>query len=121
MTPEQVQQLIDALQKIAPALWASLVRQALISGLRDLFFGLGLLLLPLVVVRLMRPMYLPPDDDYESSDHEEGRTIVRTLTILFSIASVLIGLMILWDAVGYLANPEFAALKYLLTTLGKGG
>jgi uncharacterized membrane protein YdbT with pleckstrin-like domain len=121
--------LSSTLEKVAPQVWRVMVRQQYAKAISMLILPWGFLLLIIFYLVIIKKIWKTPKTKADLEDEtlhiEDGPDIIprRWLTIyipfLAGIIVVIVGLFSLSDALLYLINPEYYAIKDLLEMILK--
>jgi hypothetical protein len=107
-----IQQLIDLLKSLSPALWQTLVKQAYSEAfyklLWGIFFGVGVIISSKVYA-------YGKNDEQEYSAWDEHGWVAIVVGAFLGLAS----LLCLTSAIQWFINPEFYAVRWLLATVIK--
>lgn len=119
MSPTDIAKILDELTlRFGPTggyVYQLAIREVYVeSGLAIAWLGVGILigLLGLVVTRKTRP------DKYVSNDDKDNRDLIVVVLSTFYACSMVIATMNFAFTVGNLFNPEFAAIRLILRSIG---
>jgi hypothetical protein len=111
------------IQNIAPHLWRIMIIQQYTKAVGDLVIPFGLLIIAISYLVIIRKMWKPCDEDTKwerkyttYSDTFTAQIIFRT--IIPTIAVIICGVVFMFylsDSIKYLINPEYYAVKDILT------
>ena len=108
--------IVGYLEKAAPWVWKTMIRQQYATAIMRLVVPTGMLVLTLILVTLARKKILKPRQGYDSwTDSEWGMFSFRTVIPI--IATTAFGLWFLErlsDSIALFINPEYYALKDLI-------
>ena|SRR3990167_7014669 len=118
MTEELLQKLIDIVLNTAPELWRIAVRQVIVNGVRNaLFFIISMIAIFIFpkVLRRLEEEYRRAKNDPERyhADEEFPYMVGKIFAWVFLGIAVLVAFLTLDATIGYLANPEYYAIKVL--------
>ena len=125
MTPEQVQQIIDLLTNVGGSLaskgYEIAFRQIIIESIMWTIVSVFLIIIPTMAgVRVRSWINRKEEDGNHFVNDESDRSMVTVLTWLGTSFMWLIGSLILVDNVVRLLNPQWYAIKYLLSAVTGG-
>jgi len=123
---QSLQQLIEAIKNIAPMVWSALIRQSYIDGALGLAWIIAGVIL-FVKFSLPAPhkvahyhgVYLDADT---GSDKEQFAAIMSAVWFCGGIVSLIVfvvAIAMINTTVTSLVNPEFSAIKYLISVVTK--
>lgn len=105
-----LEQLAIAFNTTVDAIYPILIKQAYVSGIMDLLFGIALILLAVAIATII---YKKWEAIYES----DMEFIVVVIALIFSLVAVFIIPISIFSGITTLANPEYWALKDILSRL----
>ena len=105
-----VLQLAGWVEGVAPEVWAIMMRQALVQGIKNIFGVVIALVMTICLTLVFKGCYKQYKDEYDSLLLEMGMTFSG---IGIGI-SVIVFCVMLADAIGYLFNPQYYALKGII-------
>jgi len=116
MVGKAVASISSTLEKVAPHVWKIMIRQQYAKAIGDLIVPWGLLFLVLLYWLILRKMWQPGSS--EGDEEWWARFwVVRFLPGLFSFIFAWWGFVRLSDSVMMLLNPEYYAVKDIITML----
>ena len=113
-----LQQLIDAISKIAPAAWASMVYQAQLYGYSYVGWGLFWLVMVWPSIKWCKFFTLKTIAEAKLEYHERKNDMAYGLFAAMLgigvVFSIIIGLNMFSDGLMHLLNPSYYAIQYIL-------
>ena len=107
-----VLQLAGWVEGVAPEVWAIMMRQALVQGIKNIFgVVIALVMTICLVLAFKKFCKMYGNDEYEYSMIPE---MGMTFSGIGIGISVIVFCVMLADAIGYLFNPQYYALKGII-------
>ena len=107
-------EFINLISSLAPEVWTILIKQVQVEGASRLIWGVGLIPLSIFLIRFTIFAIKRAEKTYEYIVWQ----MLGTFGAVFSLLSIIIGFSLLTDAAMRLSNPEFYAIKILLSSIG---
>lgn len=102
-------ELVKFLQEVSPLVWQSLIKQVYVEAVGFLMWGIGLAAICPPVARWAKARL--EDDDTD---------IPAVLAFICIVIAVLVSLMLLTSAIQHFINPEFYAIRFIVSSVGGG-
>lgn len=111
------------LQKVAPQVWRIMIKQQYANAAGYLIVPWGLVLLGVIYMSIIRSKWSAPKPDADRESREDSEERAARQIITTALPLVIICLLGIWgvarlgDAIQRLINPEYYAIRDLLTML----
>ena len=106
MTTEQIQQLINSLNSIGEIAFRAAIKQMYINGVFEFIIGTAIFVFVLYIFQKIK--------EYYTTKNDNENTICAWI-ILF--VGTILFLLLIWHSVSNLTNPEYGALKSILSNI----
>jgi hypothetical protein len=109
----------STLEKVAPHVWQIMVRQQYANAVGDLLIPWGLVGLILVLFLTLKKMWVttPTGRDYMSNEQISQLVFSRILPTVGMLAFGIWGVIALGESIKILINPEYYAVRDIITML----
>jgi hypothetical protein len=108
---DSVTSVSDALKKVAPEVWRIMIRQQYAKAAANLIIPWGLFVIGLIAHVLLKKYWKKPEDkDYDVA----WWVFSRAVPVVWMIGLAIIGFVCLADAIQYIVNPQYYALRDLV-------
>ena len=115
-----VTQISASMQKVAPEVWRIMIMQQYAKAIGDLVLPLGLVLMVIIYAFVARKKWKLAEDqnnDWKDSEHNWHFAVTACLPLVLGAIFAICTVVALSDSIKYLVNPEYYAVKDLLTML----
>ena len=126
MIDQALQKLIDAISKVAPEVWATLMRQTQIQAIQNIVWIVILIVAFFIALKAVKIGYKIRADEYarEKENHYDHPDLDKyayhlIFGYLAMITFVVVSAMLINNTIGLLINPQFYAIEFLLHQVGK--
>ena len=107
-----LEKLIGFLESASPELWRILVKQAYVVGIQWI---VGLISCVICVIVCRRVIHHLGTDECKLDSVDTD--VTRMVTAIFMVIAIVLGVASLISAVGVLANPEYHAIRGIMSVL----
>jgi hypothetical protein len=118
MTDEILRELIEFIENASPAVWSTLLKQVYSDAFTLLAWGVFVAILAVVSFKLARVFNKKNKDGYNGRDDYE---FMLWMTSVLAVVAVPSAFAMFVEAIKYLINPEFYAIRFILMQIGGGG
>ncbi len=117
MIGSAVASISETLEKIAPNVWRIMINQQYAKAIGGLIVPWGLLLLILLYWKIIRKAWSPEGIEDDSEDFWVRTWIVKIIPCILGFILAIWGCVRLSDSIMFLINPEYYAIRDLITML----
>ena len=102
-------ELVKFLQEVSPLVWQSLIKQVYAEAVGYLIWGIGLAGASVMFVRFAKARLEDDDSD-----------ILGVFAYIAVVIAVPVSLLLLTSAIQHFINPEFYAIRFIVSSVGGG-
>ena len=102
-------ELVKFLQEVSPLVWQSLIKQVYVEAVGYLMWGIGLAVICPPVVKWAKARL--EDDDTD---------IPAIFAFIGVVIAAPVSLLLLTSAIQHFINPEFYAIRFIVSSVGGG-
>lgn len=112
---EALTQLIEFIKNASPLIWSTLIKQVYIEAIATVVWSVGLIILCIVFAKIgSYGLKLYREDEYTNSEWQEG----YIFSFIGSVICGAISFSLAVSALMHFSNPEFYAIRYIISILG---
>jgi hypothetical protein len=109
MIDETLKQFVEFVRESSPLVWGALIKQVYSEAVGYFAWSIGLAVVAFLLYRVARRVQEDDGDDF-----------VITITWVGVVLAGFPALMLFTSAIQHIINPEFYAIRFLISSLGGG-
>lgn len=108
-------ELITFLKEASPLVWSTLIKQVYVEAFANIAWAIGLVVISYLLAKFAKHCDVMQEED-SYNDTEWG--IGKFFSYFGSVVAGCVSFGLLVSAIMHFANPEFYAIRFILSTIG---